>query len=425
VAKIQINRRAKQTRVVVAGRNRQARGELELPTGIAAELADDSSVTLQFHSSDAECLEANLSEFRKQTAELLRVRGNGAPSAIYDFTAVESEIETFIGQYAAIEGVGAIFVHRRDGVIFEKGLGAFSKDRIYLIASSSKMVTAGVLMRLADDGLLDMDEPIVDVVGWGNHNPTVTPAQLVSNSSGLVGLFDPQVPDYVCQYFYAGTLQACGQSIFTTPQDDVQVTPPDTVFRYGGGQWQLAGAVAEVVSGKTWHELIAETYNQPCGLESLAYNNHFLQLAGLFSYPLAFNSDPGTLMPTANPNGEGGAYTTTSDYGKLLLMHLRGGLCEGERVLSTASVDRMHADRILEEYGGSTGGPFAGYGFGWWIDRSDPGLIADPGAYGAYPWLDLERDYAGLILIEADALLGQQLFNRLLPLVRAAVAAAN
>ena len=57
-------------------------------------------------------------------------------------------------------------------------LGRLHADRVSLLASSSKMITAGVLLHLADDGLLDMDAPVADVVDWGAGNPTITPAQL-------------------------------------------------------------------------------------------------------------------------------------------------------------------------------------------------------------------------------------------------------
>ena len=51
---------------------------------------------------------------------------------------------------------------------------------------------------------------------------------------------------------------------------------------------------------------------------------------------------------------EGGAYLTTGDYAELLLMHLRGGMCGDEQVLSQDALDRMHADRIGPQYGGTT-----------------------------------------------------------------------
>ena len=89
-----------------------------------------------------------------------------------------------------MNGAGLIVVDQEDGVVHEEYWGEFEADRISMIASSSKMISASVLMRLDDDGVLDVDAPVADVVEWGAGNPTVTPAQLISNSSGLIGLQD-------------------------------------------------------------------------------------------------------------------------------------------------------------------------------------------------------------------------------------------
>ena len=202
-----------------------------------------------------------------------------------------------------------------------------------------------------------MDAPVADVAEWGAGNPTITPAQLVSNSSGLVGPApEPGLPALRLPVHRAGTMQECAAQIFTTPDDDADIVPPDTEFRYGGAQWQVAGAVAEVASGKSWAELIDEIYVEPCGLETLGYNNQLAQSqvgADGFDYPTMFDADPATLLPTDNPNMEGGAYITTGDYAKLLLMHLRGGMCGDTQVLSQDALDR-HARRPHGEvYGGA------------------------------------------------------------------------
>ena len=346
----------------------------------------------------------------------------------FDFSGFETEIESFINEEDDVDGVGAILVHRDHGVIFHKSFGNFSNDRISLLASASKSITVGVLLRLADQGLLDMDEPIVDQVGWDGNNPAITPAQLVSNSSGLIGLApDPTFSPYLCQYLWQGTMQDCAEAIFTTELDDenenpgLEVIEPDTEFRYGGGQWQVAGGIAEIVSGKSWAELVRETYTEPCELDVLEYNNHFTQIfsddGNPFYYPSGFDSDPSNLVPSDNPNMEGGAYTTTGDYGKLLLMQLRGGKCGETEVLSEEAVLRMRTDRIGPTYGGVTNFGDGGYGLGWWIIGDQ--LAADPGAYGATPWIDDARNYAGYIVVEATSSLGVELFNRSLDSINA------
>jgi hypothetical protein len=99
-------------------------------------------------------------------------------------------------------------------------------------------------------------------------------------------------------------------------------------------------------------------------------------------------------------------------------------MCDENQVLSADSVARMRKDRILEAYGGTTTGvagspsaamgsgtgALAGYGLGWWIDRVNDGVFADPGAYGAFPWLDLSRGYGAFLVLESDTGVGVQLW---------------
>ncbi len=324
-----------------------------------------------------------------------------------------------------LNGAGLVVVERDRGVVHEQYWGDFDADRVSLIASSSKMIVAGVLLRLQDDGLIDLNAPVADVADWGSAHPDITPSQLLSNSSGLVGLLpNPAYGPYLCQYIAVGDLQSCAETIFTTPDDDPDVIPPDTEFRYGGAQWQVAGALAEIASGKTWPELINEIYVEPCGVESLAFNNHFTQLPlNGFNYPVEFEADPSTLKVTDNPNMEGGAYINAGDYASLLLMQLRGGKCGDTSVLSQDAIDTMHRDRIGDVYSGNAGDPDTGYGMGWWVHR-DTGLLTDNGAYGTVPWLDLDGGFGAYLVVEATGELGSHLAGLLYEPVAAALTGA-
>ncbi|MEM7326005.1 MAG: serine hydrolase domain-containing protein [Actinomycetota bacterium] len=336
------------------------------------------------------------------------------------FATVTETVDAFVAD-RGLEGAGLIVVDAEDGVLYEQYFGTFSADRISMIASASKMISAGVLLRLQDDGLLDLDAPVERVVDWGVGNPEVTPAQLVSNSSGLVGLGpDLLYAPYLCQWAVEGTLQQCGETVFTSANDDEDQIAPDTEFRYGGAQWQVAGAVAEAASGRSWAQLIQETYVEPCGVDSLGYLSLGALPVGLGGYPDAFGGDPDSVTPSDNPNIEGGAYITVADYGALLLMHLRGGRCDDQQVLSQAALDAMHGDRIAAAYGGDAWSSGTGYGMGWWVDR-ESGRINDPGAWGAFPWLDLDDGYGAYIVVEDRSATGQALADEIEELVHQAV----
>lgn len=321
----------------------------------------------------------------------------------YDFGNVSELVDRFVTQ-RGLAGAGLIVLERDDGVVHEEYWGEFDAERTTLIASASKMLSAGILLRLDDAGSLDIDAPLADVVDWGPGNPAITPAQLLSNSSGLVGIFpDPVYLPYICQYLPEGSLQDCAATIFTTVDDDADVIAPDTSFRYGGGQWQVAGAVAEVASGRSWAELIDETYVRPCGLDpgSLGYSNYISLMGNGIDYPTEFNGDPSTLVATNNPNVEAGAYATPRVFAELLLMYLRGGECgDGQQVLSQKAIDRMVADRVGTVYDGSAG-PGRGYGMGWWVDRQDE-FVYSLGAYGAVPTLDLDEGFGYYLVLEAN-----------------------
>ena len=337
-----------------------------------------------------------------------------------------SEVDTIVADFVAdrgLNGAGLVVVDADDGVVHEQYWGEFDADRVSLVASSSKQITAGVLLHLQDQGLIDLDAPVAEAVPWGDANPDITPAQLLSSRSGLVGLLqDPTYGPYICQFVAAGDIEQCATTVFTTPDDDADQLPPDTEFRYGGAQWQVAGGIAEAVSGKPWAQLIEEIYVEPCGLETLGYNNHFGALASGFDYPEQVDGDLSFLPPTENPNMEGGAYLNVRDYGKLLQMHLDGGRCGDVQVLSPEALDQMYAD-ALEPFGGVTitGG---GYGMGWWIDRTT-GLLTDPGAYGSVPWLDLEHGFGAYLVIERDSGTGVELAGRLFDPVERAVLAGR
>lgn len=338
--------------------------------------------------------------------------------------SVVDDLVTATIEEAGLNGAGLAIVHRDHGIVHEAYWGVFDADRISLVASSSKMVTAGVLARLHDDGLLDLDAPVAEALDgladWGAARPDITPAQLVSNTSGLVGLGpDPGYAPYLCQFLPVGTLQDCAAQIFTTTDDAADVVPPETEFRYGGGQWQVAGGIAEVVSGRSWAELIDEIYVRPCGLVGFGYNNHFAQLAGGFAYPTEFEGDLSLLAPTENPNMEGGLYTTVPDYARVLLMHLRGGECDGGRVLSAEALERTHTDRTDELIGVDQG-----YALGWWIDRTT-GRLTDPGAYGSVAWLDLGAGHGGFLVIESVGGTGGELATELYEPVADALARAG
>jgi len=364
--------------------------------------------------------------------------GGSQVRLLYDFSAASEIIHDYVDENG-LNGASFIVVDRDAGVVHQEHFGELGPERVAILGPLSEPISVGIVLSLHDDGLLDVDAPVADVVAWGSGMPEVTLAQLLSHSSGMLGgpasnFYAP----YMCSVMFVGSLQGCAETIFTTPDDDADLVPPDTAFGWpaNGADYQVAGAVAEVASGKTWAELVDEIYVQPCGLDVLAYNSPWFQLPfdpETFAYPAGLDDVVSMLAPTENPSIMAGAYTTAGDFAALLLMHLRDGMCGDEQVLSTESLDRMHEDRIARVYGGSSefidadGNPTGevwGYGMGFGFDR-EAGRPSAASPFGQQVWLDLDEGYGALLLLEASWANGQEIQDLLPGPLHEAVLAAR
>jgi CubicO group peptidase (beta-lactamase class C family) len=340
-----------------------------------------------------------------------------APGEKYDFSEVDATVAGFMADYSDVKGVTLAVVRTDEGQIYERGYGDFDADRISLIASLSKVRSAGVILSLVDEGLLDVDRPVSEYLDWGDYHSNVTMQQLVSMMSGIPATVFALCTPSPCHCDPATNIQECARKIF---QDESSSVAPGTEFRYGAGTWQLAGAVAEVVSGKTWAELVNERLVAACELSNTGYTNSGATLG----YPEGFDGNPANAAQTGNPDLGGGAYTTVSDYGKVLLMHLRGGLCEQERVLSPEMVQLMQEDLVPED---ATMFPpvwrreAINYGMGWWKYKDQPGLLIDSGRFGARAILHPEEGWGAIMIIETTTEEGSELRERLVPVIREAL----
>jgi len=348
------------------------------------------------------------------------------------FAEVTAAVENFVSD-KNLNGAGLIVIDRDHGVRYHNHWGEFSSDRISLIASTSKVVSAGVLVHLHDRGLLDLEAPISDVVNYAGRLGNITSAQLLSGSSGIPGLRADDAL-YICMFLPTTSLQKCASDGLSIAASDPRTISPDSQFRYGGMPWQIAGAVAEVASGKSWSELIHEIYVEPCDLKSFGYTNPWIPLRAISGNYPNWDGDLSLLPPTDNPHIGGGAYATTGDYGKLLSLHLNYGKCNGQQVLSEEGVEVMQRNRSGEMYGSPIG-----YGLGWWTkeiisyggaapnasNSHDSRRLRDPGLYGSTAWIQPDDGFGVYLVVESTSDIGNQLAEKLYPLIESAVIASN
>ena len=309
-----------------------------------------------------------------------------AQPASYDFSAVDQLLEDSV-LVGGANGRGYALLLVVDGErVYDRAFGNnYTSDRVVPIASASKWLSGAAIMTLVDDGLLSLD----DTLGrWFPEAPAekqgITIRQLFSLTSGFPGESD-----------YHGdrslTLEGAVDSIV---QNLELVVRPGRGFIYSGVSMQVAGRIAEIVTGESWDSLFAHRIAEPLGM-------------------VATNFDG--LGRTDNPQVAGGAQSSAEEYLLFLQMIAAKGVApDGTRILSEESVATMLADQrrgapiIYTPYGQyrfiDTLLPESAYGIGLWRETAsfDPLPTPDltsPGAFGFTPWIDVDRNLIGVFSV--------------------------
>lgn len=271
---------------------------------------------------------------------------------------------------------GAVLVARGDEVLFRKVYGTASHERDeamaldtkFRIASVSKQFTAAAILRLQDEGVLSVDDP---VCRWIQPCPEawapVRIHHLLSHTSGIPDLM--QRPGW-------GEMR-------TTHQTPEQLTAasaeyrlsfePGTKIRYSNAGYNLAGAIITAATGQGYHGWLRAEFFEPLGMDDTGFDDGAVETAMGYAW-LAGGRTP---QPESNASivyAAGGLYSTADD----LLAWNRA--LHGGRLLSAESYRRMTTPHNPPGDEGPPGRPPRGWGYGLFMAdlgaRMEPGFLA-------------------------------------------------
>lgn len=262
---------------------------------------------------------------------------------------------------------GVAVAVRRAGVVDARGYGITSLETrqpvtantLFQIGSISKVFTVTLVMRLVEDGLVELDAPIAtyvpDVVLADKRAPqSITLRHLLSHTSGLEGdrFEDP--------YGTGDDALARAVAEFTTLR---QITPPGETWSYCNNGFCITGAIVERVTETTFEAAMRERV-----LEPLKMTRAFFFAHEAITYPVAVGhlQEPGAEPEIARHyplprfvNPAGGIISTVEDLLRFAAFHLDGGVVDGERLLAEESVREMQRPQA------AAANFAAAYGLGW------------------------------------------------------------
>jgi CubicO group peptidase (beta-lactamase class C family) len=130
------------------------------------------------------------------------------------------------------------------------------------IASITKLVVAFGVMRLVEQGRLDLDRDVSDYLGWPLRNPAfpdrpITLRLLLSHRSSLRDEVDYVVP-------FGTTLQ----SVLGNPAAFDDAHPPGAFFRYSNLNFPVIASVMERATGERFDRLMARLVLTPLALDA-------------------------------------------------------------------------------------------------------------------------------------------------------------
>lgn len=200
--------------------------------------------------------------------------------------------------------------------------------------------------------------------------------------------------------------------------------PPRAPFRdrfvYSNAMYTTAGAVVETAAGRPWDLVLAETIFAPLGMRrALTDSVRIRRDANLADQHLPDPAGGLRILPWGpygreTGGGSGAIHASAADMSRWLAMQLAGGVADGRKVLSEASMREMHTPQttvrdnpgrdwmdIARENGRSAEN--LGYGFGWYVTSYRGHRMlhhsGGQGGYIAYAALLPDQGFAIAILI--------------------------
>ncbi|MFD0056678.1 serine hydrolase domain-containing protein [Streptomyces sp. NPDC127168] len=257
----------------------------------------------------------------------------------------------------------------------------------YRIGSITKTFTAVLVLRLRDEGLLDLGDPLEKhLPGTGAGEATI--AELLAHSGGLAA--ESPAP------WWERTPGSLRPELADVLGKRPLLHPVGRRHHYSNPGYTLLGALVEEVRGASWEDVLRREVLEPLGLERTAAHPSAPHAGGWAVHPWAdvLLPEPAEDLGRMAPAGQ--LWSTTGDLARFAVFLTTGD----DRVLCADTVREMRAPAAAVEAADVADG--AAYGLGLQIQHRDGRLLV--GHSGSLPGflanltIAVEDDVATVVL---------------------------
>jgi len=277
----------------------------------------------------------------------------------------QTALDNFITNHMATEhisGMAAVLV-RDNEIVWYKNYGLADRDAnipvtdstIFMLASTSKTITATALMQLVEDGTIGIDDPVNDhlpftVVNPNHPNSVITVKQLLTHTASIRDNWDimpytdgdPTTPlgDFLFDY-----LDASGANYDS--QLNYNSFAPNSTYQYSNIGIALAGHLVETVTGMPFNTYCNLNIFEPLCMDNTGWFLSELNtdlVARPYTYSGGVYNNEGLYGYADYPDGM--LRTTALSLAKFMYAHMNYGNFNGTQLLDSTTVAYMRSQVV-------------------------------------------------------------------------------
>lgn len=242
---------------------------------------------------------------------------------------------------------GKIFAYRSLGKLcYDNDTAQFKPDSIRMLYSLTKLFTAIAVMKLVEDGLLYLEQPVGTVIEEFNTPcyDKINILHLLTHTAGIC-----PVSGYFCESYPE-------EPEWRKEDNWIKAALAGPVYAQPGESWiyctfgyAVLGEIISRVTGIHGEEYIRRNILKPLGMNDTDFDVHEDWLDRT-CFVFDWEKEKSSQKPGANqnppPRTDGGIYSTLSDLWKFGQMILDGGTFNGNRIISRKSLEYMTRNHL-------------------------------------------------------------------------------
>ncbi len=302
----------------------------------------------------------------------------------------ESDLARALAEYVAndsIPGLGYAVVDG-EGVVESGGIGfadvengvPATADTLFHAGSTHKAINALMVATLVDEGLLDWDTPIADLVLDHDIDESLTMRHLLTMTGGISADDEDTLPEA------PGDGADLSEVVFAALEAGTPIAAPGEMFEYSNISASVAGYAAvlaadpdEVDVHEAYRRMIEDRVLLPLGMDDSFQLASDARASGLLARSYELDGDELVVLESEDIDDDllapsGSLKSTATDMARLLQMFLAGGRADdGTVVVSEDAIAEMW-EPALE-----------GYAMGWEVSSVDGvEVLSHEGAFDGF-----------------------------------------